>query len=379
LPIIIISSGLPFPDDYDFDASIVRPKRVCQIILISLTSLQLQRLALVMQEQFPALTRLVLEVIYGTPPAFVLPVWFAPRLQYLSLKSIPFPTLPELLLSATHLVDLTLLNIPHSGYISPEAIVSGLAVLANLRNLHIEFESPLSRPTWESRLPPPPTRTVLPSLICFEFHGSSEYLEDLVAQIDTPLLNWIVIQFFHQLIFNIPQLAIFMRRTPAFETFNDAFMHFTFTRVEAGSSPVAPTFHETFRLTILCEKLNQQLLSLAQVFTLFFPSIDKVEYLTIDGFRECWEDVTENVLWLEFFQQFTAVKHLSVSNLFAKCIARALQKLVGEDILPALESLALEEFRSSGPVREAIGKFVAARELSGHPVAVSDWNRWEPS
>jgi hypothetical protein len=85
---------------------------------------------------------------------------------------------------------------------------------------------------------------------------------------------------------------------------------------------------------------------------------------------------------LEFFQQFTAVKHLSVSNLFAQCIALALQEFVGEgltNVLPALESLALEELRSSGPVQEAIGKFVAARELSGHPVAVSSWNRWEAS
>ena len=114
-------------------------------------------------------------------PAPALPDGFlggsAPRLQSLELDSIPFPALPKLLLSATDLVHLTLWNIPHSGYISPEAIVTGLAVLANLKSLTIEFESPLSRPDRESRRPPPPTRTVLPALTRFEFQGVSEYLE----------------------------------------------------------------------------------------------------------------------------------------------------------------------------------------------------------
>jgi hypothetical protein len=34
----------------------------------------------------------------------------------------------------------------------------------------------------------------------------------------------------------------------------------------------------------------------------------------------------------------------------------------------------LEELKPSGPVQEAIGQFVAARQLLGHPVAVSRWN-----
>jgi hypothetical protein len=79
--------------------------------------------------------------------------------------------------------------------------------------------------------------------------------------------------------------------------------------------------------------------------------------------------------WLEVFQQFTAVKHLYAPKECAESIALDLQELVGErvtDVLPALESLSLEGLKSSGPIQEAIGKFVAARELSGHPVAV-DW------
>jgi hypothetical protein len=81
---------------------------------------------------------------------------------------------------------------------------------------------------------------------------------------------------------------------------------------------------------------------------------------------------------LEVFHRFTSVKNLYVCKEFAQCIALALQELVGEimmEALPALESLFLEELQPSGPVQEAIGQFVAARQLSGHPVAISDWDR----
>jgi hypothetical protein len=42
-------------------------------------------------------------------------------------------------------------------------------------------------------------------------------------------------------------------------------------------------------------------------------------------------------------------------------------------VLPALQALFLEEPLPSGPVLEIIRKFVAARQLAGHPVAVSRW------
>ena len=214
LPIIIrnmVDSRMP--NDYDFDAATVRHNRVCEVNLLRLTSSQLQRLASAMRTQFPALIHLKLD---ASGPASALPDEFlggsAPRLRTLGLQSIPFPALPKLLLSATSLVRLTLWNIPHSGYMSPEAIVTGLAVLANLEYLTLGFGSPLSRPNMESRLPLSPIRTVLPALTRFKFQGVSEYLEVLVAQIDAPLLESIYCAFFHQLTLDIPQLTQFMER-----------------------------------------------------------------------------------------------------------------------------------------------------------------------
>jgi len=45
-----------------------------------------------------------------------------------------------------------------------------------------------------------------PALSTLQFNGVSEYFEDLVAQIDAPLLNDISIIFLHQLVFDTPQL-----------------------------------------------------------------------------------------------------------------------------------------------------------------------------
>jgi hypothetical protein len=56
---------------------------------------------------------------------------FAPRLRSLTLTRIPFPTLPQLLLPSNDLSELVLEFIPNLGYISPEAMVTGLSVLVS--------------------------------------------------------------------------------------------------------------------------------------------------------------------------------------------------------------------------------------------------------
>jgi hypothetical protein len=165
-----------------------------------------------MQEPFPALTGLNLKWKDDTAP--ILPESFldgsAPRLEWLSLKRVPFPSLPRLLLSASDLVNVSLSQIPHTGYISPERMATCLAAMTRLKSISLGFPSPRSRPDPASRQPPPSTRVVLPTLTSFSFFGVSEYLEDLVALIDAPLLHHVYVTFLHQLIFDIPQLARFI-------------------------------------------------------------------------------------------------------------------------------------------------------------------------
>jgi hypothetical protein len=163
--------------------------------------------------------------------AIVIPASFlgrsAPRLESLILNRIPFPGLPNLLSSATDLIYLNLQENPHSGYISPHVMAICLSMLTRLEVLNIGFKSLQCRPDWRCLLPQ--TRVPLPLLIELSFQGVAEYLEDLVAQIDAPLLDHLMINFFHQLVFDTLQLTQFIgrTRTPNFTTHDRAHVVFS--------------------------------------------------------------------------------------------------------------------------------------------------------
>jgi hypothetical protein len=192
--------------------------RICKINLDchTTTTLQIETLWTAMQVPFPELASLYLSfetLSYAGGPNLVLPDSFlgasAPRLRFLALVAVPFPGLPKLLLSAaTQLVNLYLHTIPHSGYISPEAMATCLSMLITLESLQLEFESPLSCPDQENDRAPP-TRSILPALTFFSFKGVNEYLEDLVSRIDSPRLYQLSTTFFHDIDFNIPELNQF--------------------------------------------------------------------------------------------------------------------------------------------------------------------------
>jgi hypothetical protein len=169
--------------------------RVCDVRFAA-TGSQLGKMATVLQEPFPMLTDLSIDIKTNVGNVPVLPANFlggsALYLQKVTLFGIPYPALPMLLLSASNLVTLSLRSIPPTGYISPEAMVVGLAALPRLETFTIGFQSATSRP---DQIPPPPvTRVVLPALTFFEFHGASKYLEDLVARINSSQLNHISIR-----------------------------------------------------------------------------------------------------------------------------------------------------------------------------------------
>ena len=134
------------------------------------------------------------------------------------LDYILFPGLPKLLLTATHLVNLFLLQIPDSGYISPEAMVTCLSVMTSLATLSLGFLSARSLPDWDGQRPSPMTRSILPNFVTFWFKGASEYLDDLLARIDAPRLNDLSITFFPQINFDTPHLVQFISRTKAPES-----------------------------------------------------------------------------------------------------------------------------------------------------------------
>ena len=359
-------------------AALEHNDRIRKLDLHYFPRVQMERVIAAMQQPFTALEYLRL---YSISEIEVVPASFlsgsAPQLQELFLASIPFPGLPKLLLSATHLVSLHLVLIPHSGYFSPEAMATGLSALTGLKSLIIKFESPRSRPD-RRRRPPLLTRTLFPALTRFEFKGVSEYLDDLVARIDAPLLNNFHITFFHQLIFDTPQLAQFISRTPKFNLKACNHVLAEFSHQDVRISTISTTDWALI-LKISCRQLDWQLSSLAQVCgSIFVPAIEHLyirEDLHYSPFRQ---DDIETGQWLELLHRLTAVKDLRISPEFTPRIVPTLQELVGGraiEVLPALQTLFVEETLPSG-VQETIDKFVAARELAGHPVAIS---RWEDS
>jgi hypothetical protein len=199
LPIVIGQYGRP-TQMHNIIEALEHNDRVCQVDLLNITSSELEEVLAAMQRPFPALTELTIwldgwreDGLLEDEPPPVVPESFlggsAPRLQCLQLQHVPFPELPKLLPSATGLVTLHIWELPHKGYVSPEAMVRCLSTLTRLEDFTMGFKSRLFRPVKETRRPLSPTRSALPALTYFRFEGVSEYLEDLVVRIDAPLLT----------------------------------------------------------------------------------------------------------------------------------------------------------------------------------------------
>jgi hypothetical protein len=376
LPIVIRADSINKWDNGNIFAALEHNDRISELVLLDIPSSKTGKALVALQQPYPALTCLNFGFYNKTGP--VLPTSFlggsASGLKTLILDSIPFPGLPKLLLTATHLVTLYLMRIPHPGYISPEAMVTALAVLTRLEKFEIGFESPRSRPDRRSR-PPPQTRALLPVLTELWFKGASEYLEDLVARINVPQLNKLIITFFRQLIFDCPQLTQFISRAPKFKAHSKAYV--VFSRWDVAVA-LPQTFGGFLEFRTSCKQSDWQLSSAAQVCSSSFTQalIPTVEHLYIrsDYPHPDWQDDIESNQWLELFQPFVAVKGLHISSEFMPRIAAALKELVGDgaiEVLPALQTLFLEKPLPSGPVQGTIGQFVAARQLAGRPIVVS--------
>jgi len=374
--------------DENVIAALKHTDRIYEIQLL-INSLSLyHRCSTMMQETFPALKKLNLCFSSDVESAPALPDSFlggsAPRLRSLSLRSIPFPALPKLLLSTTDLVFLQVWEIPHSGYISPKAMITCLSSLTRLEHLSLHFESPRSRPARPSRRLSSLTRVDLPALTHFHFHGVNEYIEYMMARINAPLLVEIRVRFFNHLLFDMSELAQFSDRGEIFKVHRHAAVVFWKEWVDVGFFPSdLETMAGNCIFSILSTRSEWQLSSLADICSSFLsPSrLSSLERLDISSpyiVGEHWDNDMEDIQWLELLQPFVAVKDLYLCKELALRLPRAMQKLTDEssiEVLPALQRIFIQEDQASGTVEEAIRPFIAARQLSGHPVAV---HRWQP-
>jgi hypothetical protein len=85
-------------------------------------------------------------------------------------------------------------------------------VPVRLESLTIHFQSPSSCPDQKTQRSRPLIPHILPALKEFIFIVISEYLEDVVSQIDTPILDTFHAIFYNQVVFDIPHLSHFIWR-----------------------------------------------------------------------------------------------------------------------------------------------------------------------
>jgi F-box-like len=363
-------------------SALKRHDRICEIKLWGITSPLLEQLAKVMQEPFPVLTDLHLEFYKTSAP--VLPDTFlggsAPRIRHLILWGIPFPALPKLLPSCHGLVDFRLWKVPNTGYISPEAVAKCLSALTNLRRLDIGFESPASRSDQRTRVPPPLKHLILPALTHLEFHGASEYFEDLAARIDTPALSFVKTEFFNQLAFDIPQFIQFIGRTEipvsfkeAKLLFMDSYAYIKLGHLDSSRSPPRNSL-DVLSIGISCCAFDWQISGLAHICSQFFPLFANVGQLDIrhDGWLPWdWQDNIDRVQWLELFHSFIPVQNLHMES-GADALILPTEQLTGKgvmEVLPALRSIYCQGTLNDDNYMEAILQpFTTARQLLNQPV-----------
>ena len=346
-------------------AALDRRERVGEIAMYHINRSLLEKVLASMQEPFPELTDLQLTLeSYDLPdePMSVLPDSFlggsVPRLKSFVLENFAFPALPNLLLSASHLATLSLWDIPSSEYFSPKAMVTSLSALTNLKSLCLRFKSFKSHPDWEIRHLPPPTRLLLPALTFFEFQGIGEYLDDLVACIDAPRLDDLTISFFFETA--TPQVIQFISRTPALGVLEKVCVTFEDSFASVGLSSRTRAYgHEELNVEILrCER---QVSDLEQACSSCLPPFFMLEDLYIFIYEPLyepdWQHYIEHEPWLELLRSFTTVKNFYLSEEAVPYIAPVLQELV----------------------LSSIRQFVAARQVTSHPIAVASWKRksWE--
>jgi hypothetical protein len=345
-------------DEINILSALQHAPRVHRITVLATGSL-LRKMAPILLKSFPALTHLDLtwdlddfpeSDTEGVP---VIPERFlggsAPRLQHLCLSDIAFLQLPTFLLSARNLVTLKVQQIPPNGYISPEAMVGGLAVLTKLTTLSISLCEDTTPFHPRGSHPASPVQAILPALTGFHYRGHSNYLEDFLAQIDTPQINRVRIEYFMRQQIQVPKLSRFIDRTENLKIYQFTHAEGTFNediyfelRRPQGERRLAH-----LSLKMLCQfgaPLDTKVPYLAHVLGQLVPRFPNVVYLSASGEKVRSKGV-DSTKWLPLFRLFPAVKFLDLSGGVAAHIASALVDAAETvtDVFPALHSIGLDK------------------------------------
>jgi hypothetical protein len=256
-------------------------------------------------------------------------------------------------------------------------MVALISVLSSLKTLSLYFQDVQSHPGLESQSLHSPKRSILRALDEFHFKGDTEYLEDLVNRIDVPQLNHMHITFLDPIDFDTTRLAQFINRTPTFRAFDEACVQFG----HSSASIALLARSSTLEIELFLREPDRLFSSVTQVCNSSLHPFSTVEDLCIEhqhSGRVFPIYLFRFTQWSQLLLPYTAVENLYVSKESAPKIAVTLQKLSGiTEVLPNLQNIFVEGLQPSGPIRQMIGQFVAARRHSDHTIAISDWDKAE--
>ena len=378
LPFIIDYRGEDTNDDRSVLHAIQHRDRVLRVISQA-PPLHLGRLIAPMDESFPRLESLSLlsTTTLEEGASLMLPTTFmAPNLHCLLLRGISLPKGLPLLASTVLLVTLKLTDIQSPGYFTPANLVTRLGHIPQLEELSIGFSTPLPRPSAEEELLQPPiTLVVLPSLRRLEFRGVSVYLENLLAQTTSPLLERFNITLFNQLNFTLPHLSHFTRtiatliRPVANVIFNQEGVAFVVSSRDEFND-------ETFSFRVSCKPFGWQINSATQICGALVPVLSAAEELTLEfeenSLPSDWQDEVDAMVWHGLLWPFTSVKKLCVGYPLASELSNALESDDAGLVLGLLPELQeLEAQVELEHLNKAFETFVDTRQLAGRYVRLS--------
>ena len=187
---------------------------VCHVHL-QMSIPNLKKLVVAMDGDFPLLEHLYIMPMARNNMGIFLPGTFqAPCLCHLILENFALPIGSPVLMRAVGLVMLLLNNIPLSSHFHPNDLIHSILFMLQLETLGVQFSCPPTLGIERSLLHIPiTTHITLPNLRWFGFMGASAYLEVILPQITTPLLEKLQITFFHQFTPPVLHLSQFISLT----------------------------------------------------------------------------------------------------------------------------------------------------------------------
>ena len=252
--------------------------------------------------------------------------------------------------------------------------------LPHLEELSVGFAIPIPLPSSEGELLASLILPVtLPTLRWITFLGEDVYLDNLVAQINTPFLERLNLTLLFDLDFTLANLTEFIHRT---QGFGCLVARIVFNKdgpsINAGHNEQWDT--GKLNLQVNCESLDWQINSATQVCSALGEEVlSTVKELTLDlnanGMPPDWENRLDITLWHELLMPFIGVKKLHISSSLTLELSRSLESLAGGLILELLPELqVLEVHVDVSHSEKAFSSFVETRESVGRPIDLFyDW------